>query len=354
MDVIEAIKKCVIEDNASIDELIKKFGDQVENHWVIRRARADALAGVSLEDIDPVDAANSSVFKDVSKQGNIALHAGFFRPTQIVLPERPTVKPIFTKAGKEILILSDLHAPDHDPHALDVVLQVGQSLHLDRVVIAGDAFDVQSLSKYTPSAERPYRWVEERKEALVPLIEIRGTFKDLPIDFIFGNHDIRPEKFIASKVPQLQGLFDLPTILGTTDLGFNYPESNRVLLADGNLLVKHGTTARANAGYSVHAELRKTHMSTIIGHTHRRSVVEVTRTSQSIRGEMPMVGVELGCLQRLNPEYVPQEDTADWQQGAAVVTVFDRGMFNVEPIRIHKGRAMFRGKIFSSRIKETE
>jgi len=209
--------------------------------------------------------------------------------------------------------------------------------------------DVHSLSKYIPSAEKPFRFVDERERAVLPFIRIREEFPNTDIYYLFGNHDVRPEKFIATVAPQLQGLFTLPEILGIDKLGFKFVEEGSLLLANDNLLVKHGTKTSQYAGYWVKREVEAAGMSVIMGHVHRRALVEVTTTATVVKGVQPWIGVELGCLCNLKPDYLPPEDTANWQHGAAVVTVYDKGLFDIELIRIHNGRAMFRGHLFISR-----
>jgi predicted phosphodiesterase len=347
---IEDVKKAVLTENPSIEDLLVRFGAHFDNHWIIRKARREALADAALSDVGTTEVINSSAFQSLSKQANLALRAGFFRPSTVVLKERPPVKPIFEKAGQEILVISDVHAPDHDPHAVDVVLQIGQSLVLDMVIINGDLFDVHALSRYTPAADRPFRFVDERAEALPVLVNIREHFPEVPFKILWGNHDRRPDKFIASKVPQLQGLFDLAEILGVSAMDVTVVEEGRILLANDKLLIKHGTTARQGAGYSVTAEMKKSGLSTIIGHTHRRALIDSRRIVQEISDSAPLMGAELGCLSNLRPDYLEAEDTADWQHGAAVVTVYDDGEFNIEPIRIHSGVGYFRGFRFHSRV----
>lgn len=277
------------------------------------------------------------------------LQNGWFRRVSISLKERPRPKLIWEPAGEQYLVMSDGHAPDIDRDALDVAIQVGLANRLAGVILAGDWFDCHALSKYTPAAHRPYRWVDERDDALPTLIEIRESFPDVPIDFIIGNHDIRPEKFIASQAPQLQGLFTLPQLLGIEDLGFRFPDNNRVELAGGQLITIHGSRVRQAAAASVQAEVTDYGLSVIMGHCHRRGWYEVTKAAQTIRGEQPLIGVELGCLSSLTPDYIEPEKVANWQHGAALVTVYDDGSYDVEPIRIHHGRARFRGRLFTSR-----
>lgn len=340
--VEEAVRK---NPDVSIDELLIKFPG--ETVWNLRTARRDALLQVAdkeqvIADIDPRHSVPTPT-------AAAAIQAGFFRPLRVEIPERRQYKPTFTRAGHTYLCLSDIHAGDEDPHAVDVAVQVGQAVGVDELILNGDIFDVHALSRYTPAREKPLRWVEERERALPVVAEIRGAFPKIPAHFIYGNHDIRPEKFIAQTAPQLQGLITLPEILGIEGLDFTFAESNRHIIAD-KLLVMHGTRVRKDAGASVKEEVRESGMSVVMGHVHRRALYELSNTAQEIRGDQPLIGVELGCLCSLRPSYLEPEKTANWQHGAAIITVYSRGLVDVEPIRIHRGAAFFRGRMFTSRV----
>lgn len=341
--VIEELK-----NNPSLEELEKKFPEV--DRWSLRRIRRDYYANLPTDHVTQ-DRLLSGQMVELPRAAQEAIKAGFFRPIIVNVNEVPTAKPRFKKAGYEVLVISDLHAPKHDPDALDVILQISQSVKIDEMVINGDGLDVQALAKYPPAAGRPMRWVEERVDAVKPFALIRGTHPKLPITYIPGNHDHRVGKFMASVAPQLQGLFPTEQILGLDSFGFKWHDG-ALLFADNRLMIKHGTSVKGAAGYTVTGEVSKAGMSVIMGHTHRRSLVEVTHAVQRIRGEAPLVGVELGCLCDLRADYVAAEDVANWQQGAAMVTIYDDYDFDVELIKIFNGKAHFRGMRFESRLKK--
>lgn len=276
----------------------------------------------------------------------VALQEGFFRPLQLQLPSIEVPTPTFHSVGYQALVISDLHAPDHDDDAVDVVVQIGHALGINQLIINGDLFDVHALSRYVAASDKPLRWVDERTDAVKVAAYLRTMFPDIPITFIPGNHDIRVNKWIDSNAVPLQGLFTLEQLLGIEDLNFEI--TDRLTLANNSLLIKHGTRVSKHAGASVRKEIEDAGMSVIMGHCHRLSMVNVFRTIHEITDEPPLMGVELGCLSNLRPDYLSAEDTANWQHGAAVLTIHESGYWDVEPIRIHKGRAIFRGRLFKS------
>ncbi len=332
----------------SVETAALRFPDNAL--WQIRDARRDAMREIDSAEVPA--AIEALDHPSLTKKAQQMLHTGIFRPLHVTLEEREPIKPIWKRAGRQTFVVSDLHAPEHDPHALDVALQVSRSVDLDRFIIAGDGMDVGSLSSHLPVANRPFRWVEERSEAVKPFIQIRESHPDIPIDYLIGNHEDRVERFLAGQAPQLQGLFSMPYMLGLDDLNFTFPENNRVILANDQLMVKHGDKVRGEAGQSVAAEVRDAGMSVIMGHVHRHAYVPVTKTSQTLGGKQPWVGIELGHLMNPRPSYIPIEKTANWQQGCALITEYDNGVFNVELIPIFNGMGFFRGRMFSSRVKK--
>lgn len=331
----------------SLDALQHQFPDT--DIWTLRTIRREVQRELSLEMLSPATLADASELQGLSPTARTALRLGFFRPVTITVTEQRPIRPMFKKAGFQYLVWSDVHAHDEDPHAVDVCIQIGQAVNVDEVVFAGDWFDAHAVSKYVPSPDKPARWVEERAKALPVIASARAAFAKKKAWWINGNHDLRPLRYIDSVAPQLQGLFTLPELLGIEGLDFSYPGDNRLVIAD-KLMVIHGERVRGESGASVRAEVRDHGMSVIMGHVHRRGNIEVMNTALSRSGEQPQFGYELGCLCNLRPSYIPIERTANWQHGAAIVTVYDGDFIDVEPINIHQGRAAFRGRLFESRI----
>lgn len=339
---IDTLAARIQSERLTLPEALERYEDH--DHWAVRRAFAQAQRQQALESgVVPV--------QNLTRQAQMVLDSEWFRPIKITLPAPKRVRPKFQTAGRVTGIISDLHAgTEHDPHALDVMIQIGQAVGWQRLIINGDLFDCGSLSRYTPKADQPLRWRDERALAAPVAALLRYSFPDIPIDFRLGNHDIRPLSYIDSNAPALAGIYDTATLLGIQDLEFTLLDEEFTTLAEGQLLVKHGTSVSSHSAYTVKKEVERAGMSVIMGHVHRIGVHEVTKTSQVLRGEMPWVGIEAGCLCRLNPPYLPPEDTANWQQGFVIVHEFGDGIWNYELVKIHAGRAFYRGQMFSSRL----
>jgi predicted phosphodiesterase len=340
------VRKAILEEGLSLQQLVARF-DSPDDAWEIRRIYADVKREQAQTRVDEATELRPYTPSAViSKKGIEAMNAGWMRPINLEFSPLKQTKPLFAKASRTVLVCADIHAPDEDPDAMDVMYQVGRATGIDELIIDGDLYNVSSLSKYTPTPDQHLRWVDERAEAIRVPVQIRQNFPNIPIRFLPGNHDMRPFKWINANALPLQNILTLSQWLGLDDekLGFEVVEGGRIELANGKLIVKHGTSVSQNAGQSVQREINKSGVSTIMGHVHRRALIEVTKANEVL------TGVELGCLCKLRPDYGNIEDVVNWQQGFAIVTEYDDDDFDVEMVRITNGRATFRGKRFQSRV----
>lgn len=330
-----------IDEGKTLTQILQDV--QPEDLWTTRQTYAEILRDRVREEQDETFVPVEPL---ISKKGIQALNAGWLRPVQLNFDTLPPAKIRGTKQGKVTGIISDLHYPTHDPHAIDVTFQICRAAGIDELIINGDLFDCASLSKYTPAPEQHLRWVSEREVALKEIVKIRQNFPDIPIKFLVGNHDERPIKWINANAVPLQGLFPLAHWLGIDDpkLNIQVVEENKIMLAEDSLMVKHGTVVSQQSGDSVKKEINRAGCSVIMGHVHRRAWIEITKAEQEL------TGIELGCLQTLRPDYLPTEDTANWQQGFAIITELGEGRFSPELIKIDNGTAFYRGKLYESRI----
>lgn len=333
----------------TVEEATEQFPGA--DRWTIQKARRDALR----ETIPTADVGQMSqlIGADLTPTARAIVRSGALRPIQIqVVAEKRKPKVTIRRGDYQTLILSDLHAgkDSHSPHALDLAIQIGQSAGVDDVIFNGDMFDVHALSRYTPSAERPIRWAEEREYALKPIGELVTAFKDCNLIWHYGNHCVRPNKWISANAPQLQGLFTLESLLGIDAFSFGFPEHNRSVVG-GKVLVKHGVYVSGNAAYSVTKEVVEAGMSVVMGHVHRLGMTAVTKTAQVVKDDPYFFGIEQGCMCALDADYLAQEQTANWQHGAVILTQYNNVATPIpELIQIYGRNAFFRGQMFTSRV----
>jgi predicted phosphodiesterase len=341
------VKAAIQATGISLQEALATFSEY--DHWDVRKVHAE----VKREEAEArmAAAATSPVLAPTfSKKGLEAMQAGWLRPQALTFATAPVAAPLFESDGKVTLVCSDIHAPDTDPDAMDVLYQIGQAIGVERIIVNGDWFDITSLSRFTPGAEQHLRFIDERAAYLRDFggpVVMRQQFPDAVIDFVPGNHDVRPINWVNANAMPLQGMFSLAQWLGIDDpkLAINLVESGRVLLAGGKLVVKHGTKVSQFAGQSVKKEMDQMGESVIMGHVHRRALIEVTKANREL------VGVELGCLCTLTPHYGNREDVVNWQQGFLLVTEYPDGDYALEQVKITNGKAHFRGRRFVSRFQ---
>lgn len=207
----------------------------------------------------------------------------------------------YSSSGKRIAVGSDMHFPDHDPLAIEKFLEECQKS--DLAIINGDLVDFYGLSRFNPDPRR--------KETLQDELDMAQEFLasiDCPYVFNKGNHEIRVDKYLRSSATALECLraLKLHTLLGIPEEDMF---GNDGVLVD-EIRVKHGTIVKNTAGLSGMAEAEKHWRSVVMGHTHRRGKMPVTKDGRIF------YGVEAGCLCKLDPEYVTNPN---WQQGFVVI-----------------------------------
>lgn len=244
------------------------------------------------------------------------------------------------------IVISDVHIPYHDPHAIDLLMRVVAVYQPERIVLNGDLLDFYAVSQYDKDPDRL------KDGGLQQEIDIFTEFlgrlrdaatSDCEMHYLPGNHEDRLRRYLW-KNSGLYGLraLELPALLGLESYGVHYHE-DELKLAGDNLVIKHGRVVRKWAAMSAKAELEneKYSISTITGHTHRMGAVYV-RTRRGIVGAW-----EGGCLCNLNPEYV---HNPDWQQGIVLVRSSTTGQsFNVDLVPFLGGdtgrKALIDGKV---------
>lgn len=233
--------------------------------------------------------------------------------------------------NQRTIAASDAHTPYHDPYAFDLFLKVVTIFQPNLLVLNGDWSDFYAVSAYDKNPERIKNGrLQEELDAFKALMRRLVAVKpsDCRIVFLPGNHEDRLRRYLWRN-PALFGLdaLELPNLLGLAELGIEY-EPQEVLLANGNLVIKHGTKVRPAAGASAMAELQEEmfSISTITGHTHRMGAAYATHR----RG---IVGAwEGGCL----CSKVVSEDykrNPNWQLGITTIYSDSAGdAFSVVPV----------------------
>ena len=231
--------------------------------------------------------------------------------------------------------LYDLHAPYHDPEALSTALAFVRSVRPAGVVVGGDWADFYQCSKFVSDPGRQLELQPDLDTCYAALRELRRAAPNAKIVYLRGNHEHRLQKYLFSKAPELSKLraLTVPDLLRLKELDIEWIECGFRRI--GGLFWKHGNIVRNRAGYSAYAELEKTGVSGVSGHTHR--LAQVYRTTEAGR----FTWVEAGCLCGMSPEYA-EGQTMDWLHGIVYAELEQGGdAFSVHPVPIVNGRIRF-------------
>lgn len=240
---------------------------------------------------------------------------------------------ILPKAATNILVLSDLHIPYHSLPALNAALNYAKQHPINTIFINGDLIDFHQISRFEKD---PYkRRVSEELELTRQFLRsIKKHFPKAKMYFKYGNHDLRLEKFLRLKAPELLDLeeFKLEVLLRFGEMGIEVIKDNRIVKA-GKLNILHGhefqsgVIAPVNVARGVFLRAKT---NTLVGHSH----VTSEHTERDLNGDI-VTCWSTGSLCELNPEYARINK---FNHGFCHILVDKDGGFNVKNMRIIKGK----------------
>ena len=240
---------------------------------------------------------------------------------------------VLPKAATRILLLSDIHVPYHNIDAITKAIEYGKQQNVNAIVFNGDTVDCYALSRYERDPRK--RSFAEELEATRQLLKVfRKEFDGVPFYFKLGNHEERYEAYLRTKAPELIGTadFTMDQLLRFGELGCELIQDKRVIKA-GKLSIMHGhefgrsvfSPVNPARGYYMRAKA-----SVICGHNHQTS----EHSESNLDGKV-VTTWSTGCLSELHPGYMPVNK---WNHGFAVIRVDDNGDFEVDNLRIIKGK----------------
>lgn len=240
----------------------------------------------------------------------------YFEKLKTELPKGETekIEPYFLpKDRKKVLIISDIHLPYHDDKALFGAIQFGLENKVDTIYINGDLLDMATISKHDNLVSKT-SVKYEIDCAKIFLKGLRENFPNALIIYKYGNHDLRFDKWIRLKAPELLDIehIMLSEILGLRELDIIQLDSAQwcymweyVVLHGHELPIKSGGI---NPARSTRLKLNR---PAIIGHFHR-----MNRDIATIMGKEQYSVYSNGCLCDLSPNYMPIND---WNHSCILV-----------------------------------
>ena len=240
---------------------------------------------------------------------------------------------ILPKLAKKVLILSDIHVPYHNIKAITLAIQYAKERKPDAIVFNGDTLDMYALSRYEKDPRK--RSFSQELEACRQLLGVfKNEFPGIPFYWKQGNHEERYESFLRIKAPELLDVseFRLDVLLRFGEIGCTLIADKRKIMA-GKLPIMHGhefgrsvfSPVNPARGYYMRAKT-----SVIAGHNHQTS----EHSESNLHGEV-VTTWSTGCLCELHPLYMPVNK---WNHGFAFVTVDEDGGYEVDNVRIVKGK----------------
>jgi predicted phosphodiesterase len=233
-----------------------------------------------------------------------------------------------------IIVLPDMHVPEHDKRALRAVCNYMQTNHVDEIIQLGDFLTFDSISHH--NAKKPAKWFEisvakELAKGRQVIEELCAAARITPEQFYLleGNHEDRLNKYVAEH-PQLADEFDVPARLGI-------PASNYVRYWSEGDFIKRGKAIFIHGRWTNEHHAKK-HVSTyahnvFYGHTHDIQEYSLPRLGD----DDTIVGSSLGCLCKYNQDYIKATPTK-WQQAFGHFYFRGSGYFNYYVARIFNGR----------------
>lgn len=265
------------------------------------------------------------------KPPNFAKDVNPFNLPKSYAPKKKSYK--FPFDYNNILVLSDLHFPYHDIPAITAALDYGVKEQVNTIFLNGDIIDCCELSRFERNP-KSRRFVEEANTTVDFFKLLRGLFPDALIVWLKGNHDIRYEKYMYSKAPEI---FDDPYYRLEDRLQLKNFDikilDEEVLVYAGKLIMTHGhllTKAIIAPVNPARGIFLRAKASVLIGHCH-----QVSEHTERTLKEGTISCWSTGCLCTLYQPYDPHN--TKHSHGFAHVRVYKDGSYNVLNKRIISG-----------------
>jgi len=243
-------------------------------------------------------------------------HIDYLAKLKEELPKGETekVEPYYLpKDRHKVLIISDIHLPYHDDKALFAALEYGLKEEVDTIYINGDLLDFALISKHENTTTK-HSVKYEIDCAKVFLKGLREMFPTALIIYKYGNHDLRFDKWIRLKAPELLDIehIMLSELLGLRELDIIQLDSLQwCYMWDIAVLHGHELPMKSGGINPARTARLKINRPLIIGHFHRQS-----KDAGMILGKPYYYAYSTGCLCDLSPAYMPIND---WLHGFILI-----------------------------------
>ncbi len=246
-----------------------------------------------------------------------------------VLPESKAEKRdkwFLPSSIKKVLLLSDIHFPYQDNDALTTALTYGKDENVDAIFLNGDILDFYQMSFHERDPRKTS--INDELDMCRQFFKtLRDNFPKLNIYYIPGNHEVRMERYLKVKAPELLDVeeFRLDVLLRVREYGIEYIKYGTKCYF-GKLLVEHGDKMKGTGGVNPARTLYlKFKRHAICGHFHR-----TTEATEKVYDGDVHVTYSTGCLCELEPGYM---EVNNHNHGFAVVEM-NGDLFKVRNLKI--------------------
>lgn len=275
-------------------------------------------------------------------------------------------------------IINDLQVPYHCADAIDVAKQIIKVYKPEVLDLNGDILDLLNLSKFpgvkTAANEKVAGdFQDEVDRGLAVIKDLVHYTMPQRVHWKNGNHEARLLRAVADaksgskailELKSVRDSYSVPSLFKFAELEVpvkfagEWPQGlwlHPDLPPDQNVWVEHGHQVQSQTGYTASSVQQKRQSSVVIGHVHRLSL-----GWKHVNGGRDYFMIENGGLSILG---TPQKgdgmyfgapySVAEFMnstQGLSLIT-YTEGKWWPELIRIHGGQALWRGKLYKSRLK---
>ena len=243
-----------------------------------------------------------------------------------------------------VAFVSDVHAPYHDPQAVELTLKVLSDAKPDHLFFGGDIIDCYSVSDYDRDPKRVVRFQHEFDSTYSIMHDMRRLCTTA--SFLPGNHEERWER-TKNRHPFLSSLVDvkLDSLLKLPQLEIKlltHGDDNKI----GELYYLHGDESAGGSVFPARNLYLKEQGNIIFGHYHKMQVFYNRLKDGTSHGSWAN-----GMLGLLKQEYV--RGTSQWQQGFSIIDYIG-SMFHVSQVAFFRARrdaklyGVWQGKLYSA------
>ena len=252
------------------------------------------------------------------------------------------------RAETSTLVFGDVHIPNHDPKAVELLLRWAGDFKPDRIIINGDLLDCYPISRWAQPGIPGPGLAAEIAQGRGFLESLRGAAPRAAITYIEGNHEFRFRAYLANEAPQIIGLehnVTVPDQLHFAEHCIEYVPcpghrwfSTHVEACPG-VMVGHFAKTSVHAAYAAKGLVERYGTTLITGHNHSAGMHHRTLAGG------PVWAYEGGCLCELQPPYM---EPSNWAHAFHVVHYRADERPIIEPVIIEGHRFYYGGRRFAA------